>query len=117
MEYQFESIGPTLRIVVLVVLIVFALLLLGLVVMLAALPGKIAKSRQHPQAEAVNVCGWVGLATGFLWAIALVWAFWRYEGTANSEPSTTLIGKLSRQIDGLEKSIARLESNRKDDTV
>ncbi len=49
MEYQFESIGPALRIVVLVFMILFALALLAFIVVLAALPGKIAKARNHPQ--------------------------------------------------------------------
>jgi hypothetical protein len=57
MEDQFESIGPALRIVVLVFMLIFALVLLAFVVLLAALPGKIAKRRNHPQSQAVNVCG------------------------------------------------------------
>ncbi len=40
MEYQFESIGPALRIIVLVFMIVFALVALGLAVVIAALPGR-----------------------------------------------------------------------------
>jgi hypothetical protein len=54
MHYQFESLGPTLRIVVLVFLLAFALLLLGLIVLVAILPGKIAKARSHPQSAQRN---------------------------------------------------------------
>ncbi len=72
MEYQFESLGPTLRIVVLFALIIFALLALGVVVLIAALPGRIAKSCNHPQAAAINICGWLGLPTGILWVLAMV---------------------------------------------
>jgi hypothetical protein len=41
-----------------------------------SLPGYIAKSRDHPQAQAVQVAGWVTLICGFaLWPLALIWAF------------------------------------------
>ena len=123
MEYKFESIGPTLNVVVLVFLLVFACVALGVLVVIAALPGRIAKARRHPQADAINVCGWVGLPTGVLWALALVWAFVRSpafgvssdEGTLKETPSSlspqltqTLIG----QVTELEKAIAVLETNR-----
>ena len=49
--------------------------LVYVVIVLGGLPGKIARERNHPQAEAINVCGWVGLLTGVFWMIALVWAF------------------------------------------
>ena len=47
-------------------------------IVLARLPGKIAAQRGHPQAEAINVAGWLGaLAMGVFWPFALVWAFTR----------------------------------------
>ncbi len=47
------------------------------VVLLGSLPGWVARKRGHPQAAAVNVAGWLGLATaGVLWPLALIWAFW-----------------------------------------
>ncbi len=108
MEYQFESIGPMLRYVVLAFLIVFALLLLAAVTVIAALPGSIARRKLHPQADAINICGWVGVPTGILWCIALVWAHLKSgEGsTVELEASTDL----TRQIEALESSLARLES-------
>ena len=45
------------------------------VVVTGSLPGKIARQRNHPWPDAVNVAGWIGLATGILWPLALVWAF------------------------------------------
>jgi hypothetical protein len=40
------------------------------------LPGHIAKSRNHPQAEAVTVAGWVTLLFGFaLWPLSIIWAY------------------------------------------
>ena len=108
MEYQFESIGPILRIIALVFMIIFALVLLAFVVVLAALPGKIAKDRNHPQSKAVNVCGWVGPPTGILWAVALVWAFW--VDNSSSDASAACYGKLSQQLDRLGQSLDRLEA-------
>ena len=37
------------------------------VVVLGGLPGKIARERNHHQADAINVCGWAGLVTGVFW--------------------------------------------------
>jgi len=44
-------------------------------VTLGSLPGKIAEKRGHPQAAAITVAGWLGLVTGVLWLVALIWAF------------------------------------------
>ena len=42
---------------------------------LGDLPGRIARSRRHPKAAAIGVCGWLGLLVFFLWPIALAWAY------------------------------------------
>ncbi|MGA2258309.1 MAG: DUF3302 domain-containing protein [Thermoguttaceae bacterium] len=59
--------------------VVFAVLLaaaVAIIVMLGALPGKIAVKREHPHAAAVNAAAWISLITlGALWPIAFVWAF------------------------------------------
>jgi hypothetical protein len=59
--------------------VVFGVLLVAavvIVVTLGSLPGQIAQKRGHPQAAAVTVAGWLGLATaGILWPLALIWAF------------------------------------------
>lgn len=45
-------------------------------VTLAMLPGKIAKQREHPQADAISVAGWMGaISFGVFWPLALIWAF------------------------------------------
>jgi hypothetical protein len=39
-------------------------------------PGKIARQRNHPQAEAIAVCGWWGVITfGLLLPVAWIWAY------------------------------------------
>jgi membrane-bound acyltransferase YfiQ involved in biofilm formation len=59
--------------VVLVILLVSAI---AVVCIAGWLPGHIAKSRNHPYAQAVTVAGWVTLFFGFaLWPIALIWAY------------------------------------------
>jgi hypothetical protein len=55
------------------VLLVVAVIL---VVTVGQLPGRIAQKRGHPQAAAITVAGWLGVATlGLLWPLALIWAF------------------------------------------
>lgn len=58
------------------------LLVIGLaiaaVIVLAMLPGRIARRRSHPQAEAINVLSWLGiLSFGVLWVVAMAWAYMR----------------------------------------
>lgn len=63
---------------------VFALIVLLLLIfsglaiwaMLGMYPGKIARERNHPQADAISVCGWWGAITmGILSPIAFIWAY------------------------------------------
>ena len=62
-----------------VLLVLFAVVIVGAIV-LAMLPGKIAKQRHHPQAEAINVCGWFGVLTmGILLPLAYIWAYTKTE--------------------------------------
>ncbi len=110
MDYQFESLGPTLRLISLVFLLVGALAALGLLVLLAALPGRIALARSHPQAMAVNTLGWLGLPTGILWILAMTWSFWRYDCQPGGEESQISdLNLLAGRLDQLENSIAVLE--------
>jgi uncharacterized membrane protein len=93
------------------ILDIFALVVIGiligfviwLVVLLGPMPGNIAKKRGHPQADAVNVLGWVGVITlGLAWPIALIWAFTR-TGKQQSE-------YLSERVAALESELAALKA-------
>jgi Protein of unknown function (DUF3302) len=42
---------------------------------LGGLPGRIARSKQHPKARAITVLGWLGLLLIVLWPLALAWAY------------------------------------------
>ena len=58
------------------ILVLLVLIVILIFVKLAALPGQTATERGHPQAEAINVLGWVGLLLGVApWLVALVWAY------------------------------------------
>ena len=60
----------------LIVLTITLVSIIGVIVALAIWPGRTARARIHPYADAVNVAGWVGiLAGGVLWPLALVWAY------------------------------------------
>jgi len=60
----------------LIVLTVIVVSILALAVFIGYMPGKIAADRKHPQAEAINVCGWFGVLTmGILLPVAYIWAY------------------------------------------
>ena len=79
------------------------------VAFLGMLPGKIAKGRNHPQAEAINVASWLGIITlGVLWPFALIWAYIRPSRNSlpsrarRSSPAWNRESKVSRnRFDGL----------------
>ena len=91
------------------ILDIFALIVMGvliafviaLVVKLGPLPGKIAKRHGHPQADAINVLGWIGVITfGLAWPIALVWAFTR-SGEQMAEYLTERVAALEVELAAL----------------
>ena len=94
------------------VLDIFALIVMGillavviwLVVLLGSMPGKIAKENGHPQAEAIQVLGWIGIITlGFSWFIAITWAYMKPIGKASTDPG------LDARVKALEKQIEQLQ--------
>jgi hypothetical protein len=72
---------------------------------LGSLPGEIARQRAHPQADAIQVAGWLGLLTlGVLWPFALIWAFTRPGASSHGEPD------LHREIQDLSDRLRALEA-------
>ncbi len=70
----------------LIVLIVLVAAAVGIWVVLGMMPGKIATKRNHPQAEAINVCGWFGVITmGILLPLAFIWAYTKPPGQPGIE--------------------------------
>jgi hypothetical protein len=73
-----------------VILIVLVLILILIYVELGGLPGKTARKRGHPQAEAINVLGWLGLLMGIVpWLIALVWAYTKNPDAAPAQENAS----------------------------
>jgi hypothetical protein len=93
----------------LVVLLILISLCIALVVVLGPLPGKIAKQRNHPQADAIQVMGWIGLITlGVAWLIALIWAYTKpfQSGSGDSQ--------LAERVSSLENQLQQLTEGGKD---
>ena len=57
------------------VLFFLGVLALIAIVFVLGLPGRIAIARKHPDAEAVNIMGWVGFLALVPWIQAFIWAF------------------------------------------
>jgi len=47
---------------------------LVLLYFMLGLPGRIAIARNHPEAEAVNMMGWLGFLGGVSWMYAFIWS-------------------------------------------
>jgi hypothetical protein len=93
---------------------IFAIIVLGILllaavaiwVVLAMLPGEIAKSRNHPQAEAINIGGWLGaLFAGVLWPIFLIWAYTKPIRITQNEDASSEIEALRKRIGSLEATL------------
>jgi hypothetical protein len=95
MGFSLQWVGPYLHWLTLGVLCVLPVLAAYAIYKLGSLPGAIARARGHPQADAVNICGWMGVITLVLWPLAMVWAHW-------SPAKPTTAGRLSENdIDAL----------------
>ena len=82
-----------------VILLILLVAVVAIWIALAMLPGKIAAKRNHPQAEAINVGGWVGaIIGGILWPLFLIWAFTKpVRITTTSETADTRKAGQARQ--------------------
>jgi hypothetical protein len=70
----------------LIILITLAVFAVAVWAILGMMPGKIARQRNHPQAEAINVCGWWGVLTmGLLLPVAWIWAYTNPSATTGSK--------------------------------
>jgi uncharacterized membrane protein len=59
-----------------IVLLVVIATLVAVVVALGVMPGRIARKRGHPWAQAVSVGSWASLVFGFVfWPLVLIWAY------------------------------------------
>jgi hypothetical protein len=87
----------------LIVILIIVAAAIWIVVTLGSLPGQIAREKNHPQAEAINILGWIGILTlGVGWFAAIVWAYAKPPGAVNAE--------LLNRIRELETQVAELGS-------
>ena len=102
-----------LDILAIIVLVILLLAAVAIWVVLAMLPGKIAKSRNHPQAEAINIGGWLGaLFAGVLWPIFLIWAYTKPIRVTQGEETSSEVETLLKRIDTLEAKLASSKGKR-----
>jgi hypothetical protein len=100
---------------------VFALIVMGVIIgsiivvvfFLGGWPGKIAARRNHHQAEAIKMCGWLGILTlGILWPLAFIWAHSNPIRTAPEEATDSslhqTINDMKQRIQDLEMELAQL---------
>lgn len=58
-----------------VILVILVMVVAVIYIELASMPGKTARERGHPQADAINMLGWIGLLLGVgPWLVAMVWS-------------------------------------------
>jgi len=93
----------------LVVLFILVALGIALVVVLGPLPGKIARQRNHPQTDAIQVMGWIGFITlGIPWLIALIWAY------TKPFQYCSAYSQLAERVSSLENQLQQLTEGGKD---
>jgi hypothetical protein len=85
-------------------LLIIAGALVVLVIFILGLPGRIALARKHPEAEAVNMMGYLGFLAVVPWVNAFIWAFKptdvidiRYLPEATQRHTDEAIAKLTGQ--------------------
>ena len=92
--------------------VVFAVLIAVAVIVfvsLGQLPGRLARKWGHPQASAINVASWIGMATGgLLWPLALIWAFIIPSGSGDSRIENDQYGRGVIEPDAAAKQPAPL---------
>ena len=58
-----------------IILVILVMIVAVIYIELASMPGKTARERGHPQADAINMLVWIGLLLGVgPWLVAMVWS-------------------------------------------
>jgi uncharacterized protein DUF3302 len=113
MAFTLQGFGPFLHWMTLVILGVLPVVAGIVLYKLGGLPGSIAAARGHPQAGAINVCGWMGLITLVLWPVAMIWAHLNQkpssEGGVSAEGSQSVVGlqQASQRLAAIEASLTK----------
>lgn len=87
-----------------VLVFVFIVIFYGIII-LHDIPYLIAKSRNHPHADAIHVAGWVSLFTlHVIWPFLWIWAtLYRPERGWGMQNESEVIQQLQRRVTALEK--------------
>jgi len=115
MQFTLQGFGPFLHWLTLGILFVMPVVIGLVIYKLGSLPGDIARARNHPQAVAISICGWMGIITLVLWPIAMVWAHLDWptaaaKGSGSATAAPSLIGKLqqaSQRLTAIEASLPK----------
>ncbi|MGY4308049.1 hypothetical protein ACVIJ6_005292 [Bradyrhizobium sp. USDA 4369] len=91
MQFTLQSFGPFLHWLTLGILCVMSVVIALVIYKLGSLPGDIARARNHPQARAIGICGWMGVITLVLWPVAMVWAHLDPPTAADDDPSSATV--------------------------
>ncbi len=95
----------------LIVLLILVATVIFVFVFLGMWPGKVARQRNHPQADAINIGSWVGLiAGGVLWPLILIWAFTKPLSRPSPGAAPAADEELSSRLNALENRLVALES-------
>jgi hypothetical protein len=109
-EFKLQAFGPFLHWLTLIVLCVMPIVAAYALYRLGRLPGAIARARNHPQADAINICGWMGLFTLVLWPLALVWAYLRTDRAVAGSPAAAGDAALIAEFQKARQRLATLEA-------
>jgi len=98
-----------LDIAALLILIILALLIGAMFWYLGALPGRIAKERDHPYEQAIMVGGWTTLILGAVaWPFVLMWAYTPIRFSGDKERSDENKVDLHNEIKSLQVQVEKL---------
>ena len=93
------------------VMLVLFITIVGGWLILAMLPGHIAKKNNHPQAGAVNIGGWMGaIFGGVFWPIVLVWSLIKSPTIYTAGSAANI--DLAKENQELRERIAALEAQK-----
>ena len=86
-------------------LILFSVIIITLaIIFVHTMPGKIARSRNHPQSEAIEIMSLLGLLVFPLWMGSLIWAYYTPD-----QPRLNYPEKTDKEPPGLAESVAETE--------
>lgn len=107
-QFSLQGAGPFLHWLTLGILCAFSILAGIVLYKLGGWPGAIARSRNHPQADAISVCGWMGIITIVLWPVAMVWAHIVPGRAARDGGDNRPVTEMSAALAKLREATARL---------